>query len=130
MAPRANALVAYSSVMSGDYQSKKEVAPYLVPAVGRKIVDLGGNVEKGGCVVFVASRPYNPYIFKAPTFKLVGNSMILGTIEIMSEAYTLAEKSGIGADNMHTIVKGMSHSSSRRSASHLFLITELFPAPG
>lgn len=32
--------------------------------------------------------------------------MILGTLEIMAEAYTLAEKSGIGAENVHNIVKG------------------------
>lgn len=34
-------------IMSGDYRSKKEVAYLLVPAVGRKVVDLGGNLEKG-----------------------------------------------------------------------------------
>jgi len=33
--------------ISGDYCSKKEVAFLLVPAVGRKVIDLGGNVEKG-----------------------------------------------------------------------------------
>jgi hypothetical protein len=33
--------------MSGDYQRKKEVAYLLVPAVGRRMFDLGGNVEKG-----------------------------------------------------------------------------------
>lgn len=33
--------------MSGDYHSKKEVAYLLVPAVGRKVIDLGGNLEKG-----------------------------------------------------------------------------------
>ena len=34
-------------IMSGDYRSKKEVAHLLHPAVGRKVMDLGGNVEKG-----------------------------------------------------------------------------------
>jgi hypothetical protein len=33
-------------IMSGDYRSKKEVAYLLVPAVGRKVYDLGGNLEK------------------------------------------------------------------------------------
>jgi len=33
--------------MSGDYRSKQEVAHLLVPGVGRKVIDLGGNVEKG-----------------------------------------------------------------------------------
>lgn len=33
--------------MSGDYPSKQEVAHLLVPGVGRKVIDLGGNIEKG-----------------------------------------------------------------------------------
>ncbi|KAG6845375.1 hypothetical protein H0H87_010484 [Tephrocybe sp. NHM501043] len=74
-------------VMSGDYRSKKEIAYLLVPGIGRKVVDLGGNLEK------------------APTFKLIGNSMILGTLEVLAEAYTLAEKSGIDAENVHNLVQ-------------------------
>lgn len=42
----------------------------------------------------------------APTFKLIGNSMILGTLEVLAEAYTLAEKSGIDAENVHNLVQG------------------------
>ena len=34
-------------IMSGDYRSKKEIAYLLVPAVGRKVYDLGENLEKG-----------------------------------------------------------------------------------
>lgn len=34
-------------VMAGDYKSKMEVAPLLVPAMGRKVIDLGENLEKG-----------------------------------------------------------------------------------
>ncbi|KAJ7762325.1 NAD-P-binding protein [Mycena maculata] len=76
-------------VMSGDYRTKKEIAYILVPAVGRKVIDLGGNLEK------------------APTFKLIGNSMILGTLEILAEAYTLAEKSGIASEEVHGLVKDL-----------------------
>lgn len=36
-------------VMAGDYRSKKEIAHVLIPAVGRKVIDLGGNLEKGRC---------------------------------------------------------------------------------
>ncbi|KAJ6606811.1 NAD-P-binding protein [Mycena sp. CBHHK59/15] len=86
-------------LMSGDYRSKKEVAYILVPAVGKKVVDLGGNLEK------------------APTFKLIGNSMILGSLEILAEAYTLAEKSGIPANEVHLLVKGTA-----ASHSYSFLI--------
>ena len=34
-------------VMAGDYRSKKEVAHLMIPAMGRKVIDLGGNLEKG-----------------------------------------------------------------------------------
>ena len=34
-------------VMAGEYRSKKEVAHLMVPAMGRKVIDLGGNLEKG-----------------------------------------------------------------------------------
>jgi 3-hydroxyisobutyrate dehydrogenase-like beta-hydroxyacid dehydrogenase len=33
--------------MSGDYRSKKEAAFVLVPAMARKVIDLGQNLEKG-----------------------------------------------------------------------------------
>jgi hypothetical protein len=34
-------------LMSGDYRSKKEAAYVLVPAIGRRVVDLGGDLQKG-----------------------------------------------------------------------------------
>lgn len=34
--------------------------------------------------------------------------MILGTLEILAESYTLAEKSGIAASEVHDLVKGAS----------------------
>ena len=46
------------------------------------------------------------YLAVAPTFKLIGNSMVLGTLEILAEAYTVAEKSGIGAEKIHSFVQG------------------------
>lgn len=33
--------------MSGDYASKKILSHLLVPAVGRKVIDLGEDLEKG-----------------------------------------------------------------------------------
>ncbi|KAI1793053.1 NAD(P)-binding protein [Ganoderma leucocontextum] len=74
-------------VMSGDYRSKKEVAHILHPAVGRKVLDLGGNVEKGTLL------------------KLIGNAMILGSLELIAEVYTLSEKAGIGAASVHQFIK-------------------------
>jgi len=74
-------------VMAGDYRSKKEISHLLVPAVGRKVVDLGGNLEK------------------APTFKLIGNSLILGGLEILAEIFTLGEKAGISPSQVQGLVK-------------------------
>lgn len=34
--------------------------------------------------------------------------MILGTLEILAEAYTLSEKAGIDAENLHRLVQGNS----------------------
>ncbi|OJA12331.1 hypothetical protein AZE42_02771 [Rhizopogon vesiculosus] len=73
--------------MSGDYRSKKEVAFLLVPAVGRKVIDLGGNVEK------------------APTLKLIGNGMIMGANELLAETLTFGEKSGIGQQTVYELIK-------------------------
>jgi 3-hydroxyisobutyrate dehydrogenase-like beta-hydroxyacid dehydrogenase len=83
MAENATLILA----LSGDYRSKKEVAYTLVPAIGRRVLDLGGNVEK------------------APTFKLIGNSLVLGSLELIAEAYTIAEKSGIGQDLVYEYIK-------------------------
>ena len=54
-APAAAAAAQLIVIMSGDYRSKKEVSHILHPAVGRKLVDLGGNVEKGMHVVMRTS---------------------------------------------------------------------------
>jgi 3-hydroxyisobutyrate dehydrogenase-like beta-hydroxyacid dehydrogenase len=58
-APAVAAKGLLIAVMSGDYRSKKEVAYHLVPAVARKIIDLGGNVEKGSCIHFLPQVSLN-----------------------------------------------------------------------
>ncbi|KAG2355168.1 NAD(P)-binding protein [Suillus spraguei] len=85
--PPAADKAALVVAMSGDYRSKKEVAFLLVPAVGRKVIDLGGNVEK------------------APTLKLIGNGLIMGMNELLAETLTLGEKSGIGQQTVYELVK-------------------------
>ncbi|TFK41881.1 hypothetical protein BDQ12DRAFT_645179 [Crucibulum laeve] len=73
-------------VMSGNYRARREIAYLLVLAAGRKVVDLGEDLEK------------------APIFKLMANSMILGNLEILAEAFTFTEKSGIGAQNVRDLL--------------------------
>lgn len=91
--------------MSGDYRSKKEVSYLLVPAVGRKVIDLGGDLQKGMyryvCHDQILSLP-SP----ALTFKLLGNSLILGNLEVLAEAFTFAQKSGIAEENVNTLING------------------------
>ena len=41
----------------------------------------------------------------APTFKLIGNSVILGSLEILAEAFTLSEKSGIKPAQTQDLIK-------------------------
>lgn len=72
--------------MSGDYRSKKEVAFLLVPAVGRKVIDLGENVEK------------------ASTLKLIGNGNLAAALELLAETLTLGEKSGIGQQIVYDLI--------------------------
>ncbi|GAA5975407.1 hypothetical protein JCM10908_005153 [Rhodotorula pacifica] len=74
-------------VLSGDVFAKKKVAPYLVPAMGRRILDLGSNVER------------------AASLKLIGNGTIVCLIEVLSECMTLADRSGVGADLYYEFIK-------------------------
>lgn len=96
-------------VMAGDYRSKKEVAHLLVPAVGRKVFDLGGNLEKGvydsDTIAYATLSSSLSTI--APTFKLIGNAVILGSLEILAETFTLAEKSGIKPGQLHSLLKDL-----------------------
>jgi len=58
-APAAAAKGLLIAVMSGDHRSKKEVGHLLVPAVAQKIIDLGGNIEKGSGTHFWSQNRLN-----------------------------------------------------------------------
>ncbi|KAK4706151.1 hypothetical protein P7C70_g39, partial [Phenoliferia sp. Uapishka_3] len=74
-------------VISGDHFAKKRASATMVPAMGRKVIDVGSNVER------------------AASFKLSGNFLILGIMENLAEALTLADKTGVGADLLMQFVK-------------------------
>lgn len=73
--------------VAGPHASKKFISQFIVPGVGRKIMDFGSNPEK------------------AASFKLIGNSFILGQIEILAETMTLAEKTGVGAGRFFEFIE-------------------------
>jgi 3-hydroxyisobutyrate dehydrogenase-like beta-hydroxyacid dehydrogenase len=62
--------------ISGNAQAKEIAAPVL-ECLGQRIIDFGDNV--GG----------------ANVVKIIGNFMIIASVEMMSEAFTLAEKNGL-----------------------------------
>lgn len=94
--------------MSGDYRSKKEVAFLLVPAVGRKVIDLGENVEKGRNVYERGEQTYEAEIVWVPasTLKLIGNGNLAAALELLAETLTLGEKSGIGQQIVYDLITG------------------------
>ena len=47
--------------MAGDVRSKREIAYLFVPAIGKKVIDLGGNVEKGKSFI-INNRVFKPCI--------------------------------------------------------------------
>ena len=58
--------------------------------------------------------------------------MILGSLQLLAESFTTAEKCGIGSQNVHELVKGLvlvtAHAFS--SSSELLFPKEILPAPG
>ncbi|ORX36232.1 6-phosphogluconate dehydrogenase [Kockovaella imperatae] len=78
--------------ISGDYFARKHAAHALVPAIGKKVMDLGSNVER------------------AMAFKLVGNSLEVGFIELLSESFTLADQVGVGSSQLVELIRDQ-HSS-------------------
>lgn len=94
-------------VVSGDVFAKKQVLPFLIPAMGRKSIDIGSNVER------------------AAAFKLTGNGLVIGVrlpysllivptradpartqvIELLAESMTFADKNGVGSDLVYEFVK-------------------------
>ncbi|KAN0064797.1 hypothetical protein ACQY0O_001854 [Thecaphora frezii] len=73
--------------VAGPHNSKKWVSQFLVPAMGRKIMDFGSDPER------------------AASFKLIGNSLIVSTIEMLSETMTLADKTGVGAERLYEFLE-------------------------
>ncbi|KAH8917178.1 NAD(P)-binding protein [Atractiella rhizophila] len=74
-------------VLSGDASARRKIKDLLVPACARKVIDVGEDVEKGA------------------SLKLVGNSLILGVVEMLAESFTLADRTGVGAENIYEFIQ-------------------------
>ena len=77
-------------VLAGPASSVEKVKPYTKGVMGRADIDYS-NQSAGN----------------ATLMKIVGNTFILNMNEVLSEGHVLAEKSGLGTQNLHTWIETM-----------------------
>jgi 3-hydroxyisobutyrate dehydrogenase-like beta-hydroxyacid dehydrogenase len=77
-------------VLAGPKESVEKVKPYTKGVMGRAIVDFGGQP-----------------VGKATLLKVIGNTFVLSMVETLAEGHVLAEKCGLGTDNLHQFIETM-----------------------
>lgn len=77
-------------VIAGAKSSVEKVKPYTKGVMGRADIDF-------------ADQPAG----NATLMKIIGNTFILNMVESLSEGHTLAEKTGLGVDNLHSWIETM-----------------------
>lgn len=77
-------------VLSGPASEVEKVKPYCTGVIGRAIIDF-------------SDQPAS----QALLLKLTGNTFVLSMIETLSEGHVLAEKSGLGSENLHKFIEAM-----------------------
>ena len=73
--------------MSGETSAKETIKTYLVPSIGKGFLDCGTEPSKGALM------------------KVLGNNCILGTIELLSESFALAEKTGLDVGTFYDFIR-------------------------
>ncbi|CAK1363708.1 Glyoxylate/succinic semialdehyde reductase 1 [Cercospora beticola] len=77
-------------VLAGPEAQVDRVRPYCKGVLGRAEIDY-------------TDQPHG----NATKLKIVGNTFILSMVETLSEGHVLAEKSGLGVDNLHAFIETM-----------------------
>ena len=77
-------------VLAGPSSAVEKIKPYGKGVMGRANVDFGGQPPA-----------------KASLLKVIGNTFILNMVESLAEGHTLAEKSGLGNENLHQFIELM-----------------------
>ncbi|MCJ1410970.1 hypothetical protein MMC19_005058 [Ptychographa xylographoides] len=77
-------------VLAGPKALVDRVKPYCKGVMGRAEIDFGDQAPS-----------------KATHLKIIGNTFVLNMVETLSEGHTLAEKSGLGSDNLHQFIETM-----------------------
>lgn len=77
-------------VLAGPTAATEKVKPYTKGVMGRAVIDFAGQP-----------------VSKATTLKIIGNTFVLSMVETLSEGHVLAEKTGLGAENLHKFIETM-----------------------
>lgn len=77
-------------VVAGQKSSCDKVMPFTTGVIGRAIIDF-------------SSQPAG----NATLLKIIGNTFILNMVSQLSEGHVLAEKAGLGVDNLHAFISTM-----------------------
>jgi len=77
-------------VLAGPKAAVEKVKPYTKGVIGRAFIDFGG-------------QPCS----KATHLKIIGNTFVINMVESLSEGHVLAEKSGLGSENLHKFLEIM-----------------------
>jgi 3-hydroxyisobutyrate dehydrogenase-like beta-hydroxyacid dehydrogenase len=77
-------------VVAGPSEAVKQVIPYCKGVIGRANVDFSGQEPS-----------------KATLLKVIGNTFVVGMVNALSEGHVLAEKSGLGSDELHKFIEIM-----------------------
>jgi len=74
-------------VIAGPEAAVEKMKPYTTGVIGRGVVDFSGQPVQ-----------------KATLLKVIGNTFVLNMVESLSESHVLAEKSGLGTENLHNFI--------------------------
>jgi 3-hydroxyisobutyrate dehydrogenase-like beta-hydroxyacid dehydrogenase len=77
-------------VLAGPAAQVSKAKPFCKGVMGRAEIDF-------------SDKPHGT----ASRLKIIGNTFILNMVETLSEGHTVAEKSGLGSDNLHTFIETM-----------------------
>ncbi|KAK5009096.1 hypothetical protein BJ546DRAFT_968039 [Cryomyces antarcticus] len=77
-------------VLAGPAAQVDKVKPFTTGVMGRANIDYSDQPQGA-----------------ATRLKIIGNTFILNMVETLSEGHTLAEKSGLGSDNLHAFIETM-----------------------
>lgn len=78
------------TVLAGPKAQVDKVKPFCQDVMARAEVDFSDQPQGA-----------------ATRLKIIGNTFILNMVEILSESHVLAEKSGLGSDNLHKFIETM-----------------------